>query len=396
MRRWDWLLWGLLVGCAAGVLIQLWEKPDTNQWDFRTYYYATRAFDEGLNPYQIGSLIETSGSPGTNLRYVYPLSVAYLMRPLAAMDYLSAYRIWLLLKLGALAALLFLWSRTFLRGIDRRVATVVILLGFDAALLWDFRTGNISVFEQLLLWTAFAFFVRRKWTAFAAFVVMASLFKLTPSVFLLMLCLPQVRTGGTVVTAFGSLCFLVIATLGPFAGHHTLFDAFLNSAGLSPGWLQSNQSFTGIATELVRRHNMSTTGWMTYLIGFGASIVVLLPGRRVIMDTFKRGSLDRIVLLACIMYALIMPRMMSYSYLILAVPFLAMVLPFARQLSSGPLILCILVCMTGVHLLPSDVGHVLARCETLLSAVLCWFVIVIGYQRTIANSGRHNVIEQVT
>ena len=55
---------------------------------------------------------------------------------------------------------------------------------FGSAALVDFTAGNIAVFEQLVLWLAFAaLLARRRWT-FALLVVLAAQCKLTPVFFL--------------------------------------------------------------------------------------------------------------------------------------------------------------------------------------------------------------------
>ena len=78
---------------------------------------------------------------------------------------------------------------------------------FGSALLVDFTSGNIAVFEQFLLWLAFAALLARRPWMFALLVVLVAQFKLTPIFFLGLLLViderPQWKpfVGGTALFA---------------------------------------------------------------------------------------------------------------------------------------------------------------------------------------------------
>ena len=53
--------WILLALYALALLYGVLANPDRMQWDFQTYYYAGRAFDRGLDPYDMQALSQVAG-----------------------------------------------------------------------------------------------------------------------------------------------------------------------------------------------------------------------------------------------------------------------------------------------------------------------------------------------
>jgi len=162
------------------------RNSDREQWDLSVYRLAGQAFLEGDNPYDLETL--TGKAQGrTDLPFVYPPLTLWLFAPLALVDPNALYWAFLILKFVALFFLLFLWRRFFVRDLELDLFFWVCLLAFHGAIAMDIRSGNLSLFEYLGLWTAFAFLAKGRAAIFALLLPWVALFKLTPIFFLILL-----------------------------------------------------------------------------------------------------------------------------------------------------------------------------------------------------------------
>src|SRR5437773_4064188 len=153
----------LVVGVAAAYV----GMGASHQWDFETYYYAATALRTGLNPHEPGVLSTVAGRP-IELPFLYPSISLLVFLPLSTLPLKLASLGWLGFQCLLAATLISIWRREFLSSIAPDLLLTVALLGYDLALLWGLRTGNISLLEQALLWMGFAAYARGKlWVAAA-------------------------------------------------------------------------------------------------------------------------------------------------------------------------------------------------------------------------------------
>jgi len=181
-------------------------------WDFETFYWAAAALSRGLDPYRTETLGAVAGKPVV-LPFLYPPATLALFIPLTWLPLHAAMALWLALKLALATALVALWRRVFLPGTSLPLVVAVAVFGYNAAMLWDLETGNVSILEQFLLWLAFACYVRERRLAFAALVAFASMFKLLPIVFLGLLFVPSrhsERRAGPALIGLGLFAAIVL------------------------------------------------------------------------------------------------------------------------------------------------------------------------------------------
>jgi hypothetical protein len=149
----------------------------------------------------------------------------------------SAY---FLLKVVALAFLIGLWRSTFLGGSANLLFFVLLLFAFNRALDLDITAGNITVFEQLVLWGGFAAYLRGRIGWFCSAVLLVAMFKVTPILFLVLLLLP--RPGGEAPRR-KNLAWLA-GSAGVFAGIN--FASLLHD---SNAWAGYAANARGMSTE---------------------------------------------------------------------------------------------------------------------------------------------------
>jgi hypothetical protein len=332
------VLRGAAVGVLALAVFAYLVRNLGNAWDFETFYYAATALRQGLDPYRMEALTFVAGKPVV-LPFLYPPAALALFIPFTLLPLGSAVLLWLGLKVAGAAVLVALWRGTFLRGISVPVLLLVAIFGFNAAMLWDLETGNVTVLEQLLLWLAFACYVRDRRWAFAVLVAVASIFKLFPIVFLGLLFVPAKRPApgwGPALAGLG--LFAALLSVPPTLALEWV-RGLLGGLPATRPFGEVNPSALGILDILIGPCRWTTgrwsTGagnrlplngapdtalvlWVVYCVGLLASSRGLLRRLWVRQDASQR------IVMGSVAFALLSPRMMAYSYLLLVVPALVL------------------------------------------------------------------------
>lgn len=308
------ILFGLYCSAVLVHNVATWEQ---RQWDFKTFYYAARTYQEGQNPYDLDSLSRVSGQT-IEYRYVYPPLSIYLFWPLTLVGYQFAHFAFLGLKCLALAYLIRLWSREFVPDAAGPLFLFFCVLAFNRALYVDVWTGNVSSFEQCLIWTGLYFFVRGRLGWFCAAVCASASWKLVPGAFLLLTVFSGHRRKWAYLVLSATACIggqLVTAITMP-----KLFRDFLHNASkldergvVNPASL----AFVRDVFDLTGLGGHSAAAWVTY----GLAVVIIIAAVwRALSRGLSVNDADRRRLLAfafCLTYALVAPRFKDYSYILL-------------------------------------------------------------------------------
>jgi hypothetical protein len=331
---------GLLAAVGFGLLlaIALWTVPTSARrpWDFETYWYASQAASRGLSPYDTAALERLAHRP-VGMPFLYAPVTVPLLTPLTLLPIDEAARVWFWLKVAATALLVLLWRRFFLPTGGTAPLVAASILGFNAACVWDLRTGNVASLEQLLLWTGFAAYALDRRRLFAVCVVAASLFKLVPIVFLALLLVPSKKSRGDWRTAGVALAAFAAIVWGPVLTGQAWARGFLHDLPPERPWGAVNPSALGLIDSLLGDHATpiwdppfhALALWLAYA---AALIAVSLPTLR---RLWRAGNPREWILASAILYALLVPRLMVYSYLIVIVPTLALLGPAARRVGGA-------------------------------------------------------------
>ena len=166
--------YGLLVCGALYLLANL--KPAENQWDFDACYHAAKAYLGGVNPYDNNAVARFTHR--SMMAFAYLPGTIWFFVPFTWFDYKIAVYFYILLKLAVIAALLMLWRNVFFDRQTGPLFYLICLLGFNCTFGIDLQSGNIALFEQFLLWSAFFYYLRRKLFYFCLLVVLAAMLKI--------------------------------------------------------------------------------------------------------------------------------------------------------------------------------------------------------------------------
>ncbi|MCX7974499.1 MAG: glycosyltransferase 87 family protein [Candidatus Aminicenantes bacterium] len=314
---------GLWFAYFAYCLFFLISKREEYHWDFKMQYFSAKLLAEGKNPYNPEI---TRTEIGTPLWYAYPPLTAWFYRLFNLLPYETANLLFFFIKVVILIFLLFFWSKHFLNQSLEPTFLFFCLLAFNSALFLDLRSGNINLFEQLLLWFGFYFFLKKKFLLFSVFILIAATFKGTPLFFLLLLLTTDCR----------KKYLFFINSIGLFLGYLLLqyalwpemFRAYLEAAQKTLVERRIICPTTiGLIYEIFdllarRRAIVVNQEWQIALFIVIATIVLILSFKAyIILIRFGHENKEKLLLFGlCFVYALITLRMKDYAYVLLLVP----------------------------------------------------------------------------
>jgi alpha-1,2-mannosyltransferase len=311
------------------------------QGDLRIYRAAASAYAEGRNPYDAGSLTGAGGRTQA-LPFVYPPVTLPLLRPLLVLDYRTTYFAFFALKLAAVVALILLWQRRFFPDDASRACLYLLCaLAYGQTIKMDVRAGNISVFEQLLLWAAALAFLRRRPWLFAFLVAAAAAVKLTAAVLLLLLLVDRERRSvAALLAAVGGLALVhgVSAATRP-----DLFAAFLRNAAALDDRGSTNPCLLAMIRDGWER--LAGGNGPPYVDEMAYGLVVLLIAWTSLSVARRRdlaGNRECALFLVIFTYTLVSPRFKDYSYVLLIPPSVYVVMNVLRGLGPRLLALALL------------------------------------------------------
>jgi hypothetical protein len=354
---------------AFGLMALIAIRWKNYQWDFYMFYGSATEFLQGTSPYH-----------GKGLSFYHPPLTLYLYGLVAQLPFVLGYELWLALKIAALGALLFVWNRHFLK-LDLAWTTVLyFILAYNGAIYSDLVSGNISLFEQLGLWIGFAALLQGRYALFCLCVILVAQFKLTPFFFSVLLLFvpkrPQWQWFAACAVGFVAV-FLLNLLLQPAL----LKDFFTVAAALDERGAQSPGTLAFIRDVFDRIGGASFSEgtradeavFVTAALAIGVlSLAVVVRHRR----TNAEPDSKLIVYFACLAYALAVPRMKSYSYILLLIPSLALIhlLPRRTLVPAACAVLVALVIFPlGTSLLPfRSLSQLLFEYMSLAAALAAW------------------------
>jgi hypothetical protein len=353
---------------ALGLIVIVGIRWYAYQWDFHMFLGAARDFAAGRTPYR-----------GVGLSYYHPPLLLHLYGLFTLLPEWLACTVWYVLKLAALAALLSCWNRNFVQIHYNAVTIGFLIFAYNACIYSDLVAGNVSIFEELLIWLAFTNLLKGRYWAFGLILALASQVKITPIFFAVLLI--------TVPTKLQWKWF--VATIGGFLGLFScnywihpglLLEFFRVSSQLDERGIQS-PSLLALVRDVFERLNLIVTQQslvdeFVYVAAAGAiglcSLWLLIQYRKAVKVIDQR----LLICFACVLFAIISPRFKSYTYILLLPPtiYLLQVIEWRRQVA---LVAAVIVGLTlfppALSLLPVRLAFELfSNYMTLFAAAFVW------------------------
>jgi hypothetical protein len=303
----------LSLSLAVALVLVVGIRWNAYHWDFHMFYGAAREFAEGLSPYR-----------GYGLSYYHPPLMLYIYSMFTLLPETWAVEVWYMLKLAALAGLFVVWHLNFLHFQLRAPTVLFFILAYGGTIYSDLVAGNVSIFEQLLLWLGFSQLLRERYLIFALCVIVAAQVKLTPVFFALLLIVAceQRQWRACFVTVIG---FFALFSLNYWLQPELLRNFWVAAAKLDERGVQCTSflallrdiSDLVLGAEFTQRTLLDETIFLAIAGAIGAlSLWVLLDYRRHTPQPDQR----LLICFSCFVFALVSPRFKSYTYILLLVP----------------------------------------------------------------------------
>jgi hypothetical protein len=324
-------LLAVFLGLALFVVRLTLNRP----WDTETYWYAASAAISGLNPYDLSDLSQLAHR-AVGMPFLYPPATVILFVPLTILPVLQAAELWVLAKVALLFGLFRIWKSQFLKHVNPILLLAVVVFAYNAAAVWDLKTGNIATLEALLLWAGFAAYARGRRGEFAAWVVAASLFKLFPIAFLLLLLAPSRsgrRDGRVALWAFA--VWAIVVFLPVVVGPAWARD-YVHQLPAERPWGTACPSALGLIDMLLGEQAtpLLAPSWRAMSIWAGYALALIAFSVPSLRRLWRRGDDEERVMAAVVLFVLLTPRPMAYSYLVALAPSLALGAPILRRLGG--------------------------------------------------------------
>jgi hypothetical protein len=371
-RRERWIsdpLTAVSLVLAAGLIVLVAVRWHAYQWDFNMFVGAARDFAAGESPYR-----------GAGLSFFHPPVTLYFYWLFTLLPAVAAYLVWYALKLAALGRLLTIWHRDFVSLPIHFTTVFFLLLAYDGALYADLVSGNVSIFEELVLWYGLASLLRGRYFVFGLCVALAAQVKLTPIFFagLFLVVGERPKWGAFLATLAGfAALFGMNQLLEP-----ELFQKFWAASAQLDERGSQNASLLALVRDVSDRFLgvEATAASRLDEILYVAGALAVLGISWLFVARYRRATsvldLRLLICLACFVFALVSPRFKVYTCILLLAPTWYMIrsLRWGRNAAIGTVLLLVLVMLPqGHNLLPFRYAfQLLGEYITLVAGAAMW------------------------
>ena len=366
-------------------------RPHHFQPDLRSYYFATVVARHGGDPYDLKAvsvaIAQAGFTDGQAYPFLYPPHTLLLFLPLTFLPFVVVYYLYLTTKIAAIGFLV-ITGRSLVNPRWRLYWPLFFAVVFNGAVLTDLRSGNVALFEAALVLMAFVALVKGRTTAFGIFITLASIWKvvLLPLAGLGTLVRSRRRAVVGVLLAPGLIALMLVLgrVLRP-----DLWEGFRQASGGTGSSLLSDQSTTSFrgswnasVLRFISDFSYLAGGRPLPYVALGSYAVVSLAVVVVtVVVVWRNRDADPMALFAfcALAYGLAVPRLNTYSYILLIVP-MAYLLSRVLRPTIG-VTLAVLACLPFRYLprifLGGDAPNSLAllpfQYSTLFVVAGCWF-----------------------
>jgi hypothetical protein len=317
----------LLVAAGCGIGLLSAGLPEAfspvGQWDFDAYYSALKVWNAGGNPWEMSEVVKAA--QGAVHHFIYPHHTFAFFHLFAFEDICRAKNAYLEARLACVAALMLLWTYGFVRAGARGWFLAFAALGYNAAICRDLVVGNVSLFEQVLIWFGL-FSLLRGWLGpFCLLIILASQFKVLPVCLLALVLVTGGRKKWAYLLGSMAACGLIAAGVylsNPWAARTFAHLAWLVGTMEPGGTIHpcSLALFREAADALLRSSDI--LGGIQPRQAAGAAYVVFgLAVLGAYVWAVRRGmEVGKALFVGVLTYVLLAPRMKDYSYIIALVP----------------------------------------------------------------------------
>ncbi len=362
-------LTGFSILVALGLLVLIGVRWSSYQWDFHMFMGAARDFAAGQSPYR-----------GMGLSFFHPPITLHVYWLFTFLPVAVACTLWYALKLGAMARLFMIWNRDFVPLPIHFTTVFFFLLAYSGALYSDIVSGNVSIFEELVLWYGFVSLLRGRHLTFGLCVVLAAQVKLTPIFFagLFLVAGERPKWGAFFATLAG---FAALFSLNHWL-EPELFERFWWASAQLDERGSQNASLLALVrdvSDLIFGTAATSSSRLDELVYLAGALFVMAVSW-LFVARYRRSTaapdLRLLIAFSCFVFALVSPRFKVYTCILLLAP-TWYVIRSARWHQSAAiatvLLLVVVLLPQGHTTLPFRYGfYLFAEYITLAATLAMW------------------------
>jgi hypothetical protein len=378
----------LLAVCGVMIAyyaIKVATIPDI-QWDLKLYQSAVKVFFEGGNYYDF-ELLKEKGSP---LPFGYSPYAIYLLLFLGVGSFQKIAFLWLVIKVGVLIVLFFIWKRIFYEYFDKRNSWVFFCLflvwslrAFNRAIYADLYAGNISILEEFLIWSGMLFLlIKGRYLRFALYLLIASFFKVLPFFLIGLVLVAGAGKTKDKIKKLGIIALIGLVVWGagllimPFEfGEWTGFLKLISF--MPPEMGKINPAILPFIREIIGNGGIALELILYFLWVFTVFFISCIVSRHISKIDFSSERKEKyLFFLWCLVYPIIMPRFKDYSFIFLLPIFYYSLYEVIKESKKWPLkaIGVLLLAFSFFVMEKENVGIIVIDYWPLLITITSWIV----------------------
>jgi hypothetical protein len=361
------------------------------QWDFKTYYYAAKAYNNSLNPYSV-KIASKIAQEEIHHIFSYPPYTLIFFSPFAYFDYSTSYQIFLFIKISCVIFLLFIWKKILYLNNDI-LFYFFCMLAFNSGIMKSITTGNVSLFEQLSLWIALYYYLDKKHVLFCIFIMFSAWYKIILFVFIGLLLFQKKGLKYIVTTSF------IMLVLHLLSLYYTpdLYLRFINialgttseSGVTNPVTVYLIKDLLNIIFTVIYKNSVDNGIWFPLILLSYTVIIFTSYQAFKAIDIYPPSSKKYIQLFfLCTLYAILTPRLKDYSYFFM-IPSTYYIICNSRHITPYPfLFLCLIYSVKNLDLpgpnmafhavpvLDMNIRAIIINYHTLLLSYMIWSIYI--------------------
>jgi len=293
---------------------------------------------------------------------------------MADLSYEDALKIFLITKFLFLIGLFLIWFKLFKNLSSSYLFTIFILLGFNSCIYLDIKHGNISIYEQFFIWLGIYFFIQKKYLFFSLFIIITSLFKILP-ILLLLIYFSNGFKNNIKKIVYSFIAFLFLQLLLFLIARDYYFSFIEANPSNEIGGSHEPTSYKFFLNVIKSLGGNNFIFMLISLLWF--LMITLLTFFNLGKNTENQWAKLFIII---VVYALIVPRMKSYSFILL----LPAAYYFITQISNKYWILFLFVIFSE-NLISKFVPHIFSEYYFFFITFVLWIFGLIVLNRPIYN-----------
>lgn len=302
-------------------------------WDFNVYCAAVKVFENNGNPYLVNEVQKLSGN---SLPFIYPPISIFLFKTFCYLNSIFNVRIsyhilWCIFILG-----IFFIIKKGDKCFSPLLLVTLLLSGFLAT-FWNFFTGNIGLFELLLLSVCFYFVIKGKYYLAMFPLTLIALLKIIPLALIGIFILSGITKSSRLkVLLFGVLLFIFFSSLSYFLFPditHSYYLSLMGKLGKQISPIYEKGGISNPSTFYMVKSVSEMLFGNNFIVSLTIYILLIAFIFAIFLDYVLKNDRDFLDILSAwvLFFLIVSPRLKPYSFAFALIPVYFLIKDFTER-----------------------------------------------------------------